>query len=184
MVPGRRPLVRAGVAALLVVVLGACGDDGGGNGEAAPPAPDGTTTTTAPSTSAPSTTVALSPVPRANPEQDRFCRLVGNQLAGARELGGRLAGSPSGAAEAVAEQRQQHGELIDAAPSEIRPDVEVVLAAGGRYFDLLEDAGYELDNVPSGSLDDLQTSEVRSAANREAAYLEKVCGLDLDGGRG
>ena len=170
--PVPRPLLLLGFALCLAVAGCADGDDGGTDAAAS-----ATTESTAPPTS-PLTTTTTEPV---DPSHQEFCLAAGSQLASAQALGARLAGPIEGVEAAVEELRASNADVGAAAPEVIRADVALVVGAGQRYLDILERAGFDRDKVPADTLATLQTAEVRGAADREAAYLEEECGLNVDG---
>jgi len=162
--PTRRPLLVLGL--ILAATFGAAcadseGEDNGGDTRASP----STTTTSEPR----------------DPAHQQFCLAAGSQLAAAPAISQRLAGPIEGVESAVAELRAQNLDVGATVPEVIRADVALVVEAGLRYLDILEQAGFDMAKVPADARETLQTPEVAAAANREAVYLEEECGLDVDG---
>lgn len=74
---------------------------------------------------------------------------------------------------------EAYGEVLDLAPDEIKPDFETLLSQFHAMQDVLEQYDYDvLDPDLAIALDELDATSLEAAADRVAAYLEDVCGIE------
>jgi hypothetical protein len=149
-----------GIALSAVLVLTGCGGDDS----------DETAPTTPPTTSAAATTPTFS-----GSGSGQFCELV-------MTYSDRVSGL-SRATSTPAQVRQLAGELgsaiqqaVAVAPAEIRSDVSLVAAAANDFLAGLQRAGYDMNRLPSESLQRFQAPDVQAATQRLTAYGQSVCG--------
>jgi hypothetical protein len=174
----RRPSVlTAAIAVAAVAALGACGSTVAAPG------------TTAPTSSAPATTTGASPssapassAPAADDGGD-FCGTVRKNVKFVTTGGmsGLIAGGTPSAwkayLKAAVDANQQ---LVDAAPSGIRPAMRTLQKDSDLVGSLMADAGYDPSKVDSGKLVKAVTSSEHAAATKTlVTYVKASCGLDL-----
>lgn len=158
----RRALVTA---VLLALVLAGCG----GDSDEAEPA-GGTTTTAAVDTATPGS-VDTNFTGRGS---ERFCGLARSYRDRFDKLG---AADPTQLRTLSTEAEKALKETQDAAPPEIRGDVQVVTAASLAFFQQLAKVNYDLTKMPPDAVSGLQRPEVQASSQRMIAYTEKVCGI-------
>ncbi len=126
--------------------------------------------TSAPAASTPTTSAR----PFTGQNSAQFCAL-------AKTYNDRLATVGSGATPAQLRTSTQEGrtaisQAVNAAPAEIKPDVQVISNAFGALFVELEKVNFEAAKVSPAAFAPLQTREVQDAAVRLDTYLRSVCG--------
>lgn len=156
----RRTLAACGVALL---VLAGC--SGGGDDEAAP------------TTSTPAPTTTVRPVDTSFTGQNsaEFCGL-------ARTYNERFAGvgpnaTPAQLRTLAREAQTAISQAINAAPAEIKPDVEVIARTFGTLLTELEKVNFEVTRLPPTAVQALQAPEFAQATTRFQAYSRAVCGV-------
>lgn len=165
--------MRRGASLLFVSVLllGGCGDD---SPDVAVPA-----TTAAPATS--STTPSSppsSPAPTAgtdtsSPQEQRFCELARSYI---EAFTGRAApGDVRGFGGNLQEARAIVVEMQDLAPPEVVDDVMKVADTLGIVVSAMEEADFDLTEVPPDVLQQLQDPDFQASAARLQAYTDSAC---------
>ncbi len=161
----RTTLARSAVALL---VLAGC--RGGGDDEAA-------STTVAPTTAATGPTTTLRPVDTSFTGQDsaQFCSLARTYNERSTSLSPNA--TPAQLRTAVREGQTAITEAVNAAPAEIKPDVQVIANTFGAVLSELERVNYEIARLPPAALQPLQAPEFQQSTTRFEAYLRSVCGV-------
>ncbi len=77
----------------------------------------------------------------------------------------------------IGEAQRALGELVAAAPAEIKGDAQVVSTAFTRFVQVLERVNYDATKLSPEALADLQRPEVQASTQRLEAYAQKVCGV-------
>lgn len=91
--------------------------------------------------------------------------------------------SPEGVKAEFSQLTKAVKDLVDAAPSEIKPDAENV----GDYFakvnDLYEKYDYDASKIPEEESAKLDSDDpaIKASSERVETYFEKVCKIDSDG---
>jgi hypothetical protein len=81
----------------------------------------------------------------------------------------------------AADVRASNEAVVDAAPAEIRADLETVLSAVTALYDALEKADYDVTKIDIGALSSVPSDpNLQGAAERVGAYYKDRCGIDLD----
>ncbi len=154
---GRLRLARATV--LLAVAAAACsGGDGKKPAEEAQLAP-------VTSTTEPSFTGAGS---------ERFCREVGSATGRLSELA--TSTEPDSARRLFTSAQEALATLVDAAPAEIRSDLNVLAGAYRQLLDGLRKVDFDVARLPPEVTGGLNRPEVRTAGDRLGVYQRKICG--------
>ncbi len=157
----------AGCAVALLVLVGCSGD---GDDDAA-------SNTSAPPTTAPAPTTTVRPVDTSFTGQNsaEFCSL-------ARTYNERFTSVTPNATPAQLRTVAREGQTaitqaVNAAPAEVKADVQVVANTFGALLSELEKVNYEIARVPPAALQALQGPEFQRATTRFQAYLRSVCGV-------
>ena len=66
---------------------------------------------------------------------------------------------------------------MNAAPAEIKPDVEVIARTFGALLTELENVGFEAAKLPPAAIQSLQAPEFAQSTTRFQAYIRTVCGV-------
>ena len=164
MVPIRRTLAACGVALL---VLAGC--SGGDDDDAAAP-------TTVPST-APSTSTTVRPVDTSFTGENsaEFCALARTYTDRFTSVGPNA--TPAQLRTVAVEGKTAITQAVNAAPAEIKPDVEVISNTFGALLRELERVDFEINRLPPDAVQALQAPEFAQATTRFQAYSRDVCGV-------
>ena len=68
-------------------------------------------------------------------------------------------------------------QAVNAAPAEIKPDVEVLARSFGSLLSELEKVNFEVARLPPTALQALQAPEFQQSTTRFQAYIRTVCGV-------
>ncbi len=71
---------------------------------------------------------------------------------------------------------------LSLAPSEIKKDVAVLVAATDSMYDALAKAGYDYSKLTAADMAGLSSTDVTAAEEHLTAYVKGTCGIDLAGG--
>ena len=161
----RRTLAACGVALLVMT-----GCSGGGDED------DAASNTTAPPASAgPTTTVLSTNTSFTGQNSAQFCGLARTF----NERFGRVSSTPTAAELRTLTREGQTAitQAVNAAPAEIKRDVELIATSFGGLLTELEKVNFEAARLPPAALQSLSAPEFTQAATRFQAYLRSVCGV-------
>src|SRR5918996_2862943 len=81
----------------------------------------------------------------------------------------------------IAELRARDLELVTAAPTELRADLDAIAQAADQLYVGLETSGFNLEGVPDEVLSSLSAPDLHPAFERATAYLKAQCDIDIWG---
>ena len=143
--------------ALLTILLAACGGD---SDEAEP------SRTTAGSATPGSVDTNFS-----GQGSEKFCSL-------ARGYRDRLGTTDPAQLKALVQEAESSiKDLVPAAPSEIKGDVQVLASGASAFFQQLARVNYDITKLSPDAISSLQKPEFQASTQRLGAYSEKVCGI-------
>ncbi len=146
--------------ALLTILLAACGGD---SDEAEP------SRTTAGSATPGSVDTNFS-----GKDSERFCSLARGYRDRLDQLG---TTDPAQLKTLVQEAESSIKDLVPAAPSEIKGDVQVLASGASAFFQQLAKVNYDITKLSPDAISSLQKPEFQASTQRLGAYSEKVCGI-------
>jgi len=147
--------------ALLTVLLAACGGD---SDEAEP-----SSTTAAGSATPGSVDTNFS-----GKGSEKFCSLA----RGYRDRLGQLGTTDPAQLKALVQEAESSiKDLVPAAPSEIKGDVQVLASGASAFFQQLARVNYDITKLSADAISSLQKPEFQASTQRLGAYTEKVCGI-------
>ncbi len=146
--------------ALLTILLAACGGD---SDEAEP------SRTTAGSATPGSVDTNFS-----GKDSERFCSLARGYRDRLDQLG---TTDPAQLKTLVQEAESSIKDLVPAAPSEIKGDVQVLASGASAFFQQLAKVNYDITKLSPDAISSLQKPEFQASTQRLGAYAEKVCGI-------
>ncbi|HVL06719.1 MAG TPA: hypothetical protein VM388_12075 [Acidimicrobiales bacterium] len=158
----------AAIAALTLVVLAGC--SGGGDDDDAAP------TTAAAGAGGPTTTVRPVDTSFSGQNSAQFCALARTYSERANAFGSNP--TPAQLRTATREGQTAITQAVNAAPAEIKPDVEVLARAFTAILAELEKVNFEPARMPPAALQPLQTPEFQQSTTRFQAYGRSVCGIN------
>jgi hypothetical protein len=71
------------------------------------------------------------------------------------------------------------GSLASVAPSEIKPDAQIIARAYADLFKTLDEVDFDVTRLAAGSGQELDEPKVRRASDRLNAYYRDVCRLNV-----
>lgn len=154
--------------AVAIVVIGACsgGDDGG----------DAASNTTSPTVaSGPTTTVRPVDTSFTGQNSTQFCTLARTYS----ERFSRFSGNPtpSELRTLTREGQQAINQAVNAAPAEIKRDVEIISGGFTTLVAELEKVNFEAARLPPAAFASLSAPEFAQATTRFQSYSRTVCGI-------
>jgi len=158
----RKTLAACGVALL---VLAGCR---GGDDDAASPGP-----TTAASESATSTTLRTVDTNFTGQGSTQFCNLARTYNERFTQIGPNA--TPAQLRTAAREGQTAINQAVNAAPAEIKNDVQVIATALGGFLTDLEAANYDVNKLTPATFAKLQAPEFATSSQRFQAYTRNVC---------
>ena len=165
-VPRARRFLAASAIALLVLT----GCSGGDDDEAAP------TTTSAQAATGPTTTVRPVDTSFTGQNSAEFCTLARTYSERFTSVGS----NPTPAQLRIVAREGQTAitQAVNAAPTEIKPDVEVLARTFTGLLTELERVNFEVARLPPAALQSLQAPEFAQSTTRFQAYARSVCGIN------
>ena len=160
----RSALAACGIA--LVLMAGCSGDSDDGKSQASP------TPTSAPG---PSTTARPVDTSFTGQNSAQFCALSKTYTDRFSNVG--PGSTPAQLRTATQEGRTAINQAAAAAPSEIKPDVQVIANVFTGLFAELERVNFDIGKLAPASLGSLQSPEFQASTTRFQAYLRTVCGV-------
>ena len=160
----RRTLAACGLALL---VLAGCS---GGDDDTATPAPS----TTAPAAAGgPTTSLRTVDTNFTGQGSAEFCNLARTYTERSSQLG--PSATPAQLRTVAREGQTAINQALNAAPAEIKNDVQIIATAFGGLLTDLETANYDVTKVAPASFARLQAPEFGTASQRFQAYVRNVC---------
>jgi hypothetical protein len=160
--------LKLAACVLTLVVLSGC--SGGNDGDTA-------SATAPPSTATGGTVTTVRPVDTSFTGQNsaQFCNLAKTYSDRFTSVGSNP--TPAQLRTVSREGQTAITQAVDAAPSEIKKDVEVIASTFGGLIAELEKVNFEASRVPPASLSALSAPEFTAATTRFQAYVRQVCGV-------
>ncbi len=155
----------AACAAVAVLLLTGCS---GGEDDAAP-------TTSAPANTGPTTTVRPVDTSFTGQNSAQFCSLARTYNERFTSVGSNP--SPAQLRTVTREGQTAITQAVNAAPAEIKPDVEVLARTFSTLLTELEKVNFEVTRLPPAALQSLQAPEFQASTTRFQAYIRTVCGI-------
>ena len=159
----RRTLAACGLALL---VLAGCS---GGDDDTATPAPS----TTVAAAGGPTTSLRTVDTNFTGQGSAEFCNLARTYTERSSQLGPNA--TPAQLRTVAREGQTAINQALNAAPAEIKNDVQVIATAFGGLLTDLETANYDVTRVAPASFARLQAPEFATASQRFQAYVRNVC---------
>lgn len=180
-------LLSCGVAlAALTLTATACSSSSSTTAAAAGAShPAGTTATSGASASgsmsAPGSTVITTPDVSGS-KTSSFCRDAQNQAADESKEETNFASDTPAQLKTFEENAEKElTAYVAEAPSQIRSSVQTIATAGQAVFQALQKAGFDFTKLDSSTLAaSLDTPAFEQAATTVSAYVEKVCGINVE----
>lgn len=157
---------RAAAVCALLVLTGCSG--GGDDDQAAP-------TTTAPAAGGPTTTVRPVDTSFTGQNSAQFCALARTYNERFSSVGANP--TPAQLRTVTREGQTAISQAVNAAPAEIKPDVEVLARTFTGLLTELERVNFEVARLPPAALQSLQAPEFAQSTTRFQAYTRSVCGI-------
>ena len=158
----RSALAACGIVFVLLTGCSSGSDDGKSQASPTP-------------TSAPSTTVRPVDTSFTGQNSAQFCALSKTYTDRFTNVG--PGSTPAQLRTATQEGRTAINQAAAAAPSEIKPDVQVIANVFTGLFTELEMVDFDISKLSPASLGSLQAPEFQSSTTRFQAYLRTVCGV-------
>jgi hypothetical protein len=157
-----------GVVLVVSVVLAACS---GSNGKklATP------SSSTTPVATGPTTTIRPVDTSFTGQNSAQFCALAKTYNDRFGNVG--TASTPAQLRTVTQDGRTAINQAAAAAPSEIKPDVQVLADAFGTLFTELDKVNFDPTKVSAAAFAPLQTPQFQTSTVRFQAYLKSVCGV-------
>ncbi len=167
--------VAAGLAILIAGSATACSSGGGHSTGVAAGG-------TSPTTSAPSGASAnRTPSTVKATGGGDFCKLVAAAYNKGITQGPQTDTSPAGTKKRFDDARAQSRQAIDAAPSAIKADVQILDEASNKFYSALVAANYDMTKIAPDATAAFSAPNVQAASTRLVAYVKDHCGIDLGG---
>jgi len=159
------------LAACGVAVLILAGCSGGDDDEAAP----ATSAPAATSSGGPTTTVRPVDTSFTGQNSAQFCDLARTYSERFSSVGS--SPTPAQLRTVTREGQTAIAQAVNAAPAEIKPDVQVLANTFGNLLSELEKVNFEITRLPPAALQGLQAPDFTQSTTRFQAYIRTVCGI-------
>ena len=156
----------AACAVALVVMTGCSGGDDD---------KDSASNTTTPAAAGPTTTALTTNTSFTGQNSAQFCTLAKTYT----ERFGKVGATPTAAELRTLAREGQTAitQAVNAAPAEIKRDVEVISTAFNTLVSELEKVNYDAPRLPPAAFSSLSAPEFTQATTRFNAYVRNVCGV-------
>ena len=178
---------RRSMAALAVVAITATACGGSGNGSsAAATSAAGTSAASTASSAAPATSSAAAGTtapPAAGTTKVKatgggtFCKTLAAAINNPSAFTG--SSTPAKVKSTIAEAIKQSQAALAKAPSTIKPDVSVLLAASEKLYQALAKNDYDITKLRPADVTALSSPALAAAEAHVAAYVKDTCGISL-----
>jgi hypothetical protein len=109
-----------------------------------------------------------------------FCKAIAASM-NAQSLHPGLASGDDAKAQIEAARSQEH-QALSIAPSALKPDLQVLVAASDAMFNALAKANYDYSKLTAADMVDFSSAKVTAAEAHLTTYLKDTCGIDLGAG--
>lgn len=161
------PRLRRFLAAFAIASVVLTGCSGGDDDEAAP--------TTSAQAGGPTTTMRPVDTSFTGQNSAEFCTLARTYNERFTSVGSNP--SPAQLRTVTREGQTAITQAVNAAPAEIKPDVEVLARTFTGLLTELERVNFEVARLPPAALQSLQAPEFQASTTRFQAYIRTVCGI-------
>jgi hypothetical protein len=109
-----------------------------------------------------------------------FCKAIAASM-NAQSLHPGLASGDDAKAQVEAARAEQH-EALSIAPSALKPDLQVLVAASDSMFNALVKVNYDYSKLTADDMVDFSAPKVVTAEQHLTTYLKDTCGIDIGAG--
>ncbi len=110
-----------------------------------------------------------------------FCKQVADSINTGIRSAAQGALTPDQLRQQYADSKQKSQAALKSAPSEIKPDLTILLDASNKLGDELAKVNFDLTKLPPSATSSFSTPQVQAASSHVLAFVKSRCGIDIGG---